>query len=193
MDYNLDRKSNRSNSRTGSENTRSNSRTGSENTRSNSRTGSENTKLNSRTGSEKKGAGQTNKITEKLTADYIKLNPEMWPKIPVGAHIRYIKKNKSGENLSREQRFKSGGYVRNQYNKDGKGGLVIENKPNGNKYNAGYISYPLAFESVEELWKKYDRNSYIELCLINSILTVKQKQIDDHEERISRLEKHTHC
>ena len=123
------------------------------------------------------------------SAGYFIVHPEMWDHIATGSHIRYMKKDK-GDGKSSGERFKPGGFVRNHFETDlGKKMLMIENKPHGNKDMPGYITFPIAYEDVEILWKKYDRGSFIEIHLIHQSLLQKKEQIRDLTARVEALEK----
>ena len=125
-----------------------------------------------------------------LSNGYIQIHPQLWDHIPIGAHVRYVKKD-VGDNLDRCDRFKPGGFVRNHYtSKKGESIITIENMPGGSKYqksNSEYISFPLDYNNIEELWKKYDKDSFIEIHLINNSLSRKNKQIEELNNSVAEL------
>jgi hypothetical protein len=128
-------------------------------------------------------------IQELLSEGYIGVHPSLWDYIPTGSHIRYVKKDVAKAGLSREERFKPGGFIRNHFTTDqGKKMLMIETKPGGKAGQFGYVSFPVAYEDIEELWKKYDRNAFVEIHLISMSLAQKKKQIEELNERVKKLE-----
>lgn len=139
------------------------------------------------------GAKKTHIYSEEeirnLTSDgYIMVFPGLWDHIPKGAHIRFLKKD-NGAGLSRGMRFKPGGFVRNHYvTDDGKKMMIIENKPSGKSGEFGYISFPLSYEDLEIIWKKYDHDAFIEIHLIYNSLAQKKQQIEELTSRVNRLE-----
>lgn len=139
--------------------------------------------------SETVGKKYTEEDIQKLLSNgYISVHPALWDHIPTGAHIRYVKKD-DGNKKSRAERFKPGGFVRSHFSTDeGKKMLMIETRPGGARGEPGYISFPLAYEDVDELWKKYDRYSFIEIHLIYTSLAQKKKQIEDLAARVNKLE-----
>lgn len=123
-----------------------------------------------------------------LCDGYILVHSQLWDYIPPGAHIRYVCKDTNGTS-ARGERFKPGAFVRNHFTtREGIKMLMLETKPGGKKRDAGYFSYPIAFGEIEELWKKYDRGSFIEIHLIHNSLAQKKQQIETLEARIQRLE-----
>jgi hypothetical protein len=123
-----------------------------------------------------------------LTKDYIKLTEEYFDHIPNGAHIRYVKKQKDGEPVTpAEDRFRPGGFLQSHFEKDGKKFMLIGNKI-ATKGKPGDITFPVAYEDIQLLWKKYDYHAFIEIHLILASLKQKQKTIEELEARISRLE-----
>lgn len=128
------------------------------------------------------------KIQELLSDGYIKVTSSLWDYIPTGSHIRYLKRD-DGSGAPKSKRFKPGGFVRSHFvTEDGKKMLMIENKPNGKRGDPGYVTFPVAYEDVEELWKKYDRFAFIEIHLIYVSLAQKKKQIEELSARVKTLE-----
>lgn len=120
-----------------------------------------------------------------LLDGYINVHPTLWDYIPTGAHIRFIKKAGG----TRTERFKPGGFVKNHFTGDGgKKFLMIETKPNGRPGQDKYRTFPIAYEDMEEIWKKYDRTAFIEIHLISTSLAQKKKQIEDLTARVGKLE-----
>jgi len=52
-----------------------------------------------------------------------------------------------------------------------------------------HVTYPLAYDEIDELWKKYDAGAFIEIHLIYGSLQRKEKKIAELEARILALEK----
>lgn len=128
-------------------------------------------------------------VQELLSAGYICVHPALWDHIPNGAHIRYVKKPGPGKQLPQYKRFKPGGFIKSHFESKGKKMLMIETKPGGRQGQHGYINFPIAYEDIEELWKKYDRDAFIEIHLIYSSLAQKKKQIEELMARVDALER----
>ena len=123
-----------------------------------------------------------------LTSEgYLKVHPSLWDHIPAGAHIRYIKKD-DGSGKERRARFRLGGFVRNHFADNDKKMMTIETKPNGQRGDVGYLSYRISYDTIELLWKKYDKFSFIEIHLIHNSLAQKKQKIEELEKRTQRLE-----
>ena len=118
---------------------------------------------------------------------YLKIDEELWDHIEEGSHIRFIKKG-SGPIT---ERYKSGGFVKCHFvNKDTSAKcLMLETKPGGKPSDFGYRSFPIAYENISEIWKKYPRGSYTEVHMIVASLSQKKDQIKRLEERVSTLER----
>jgi hypothetical protein len=129
-------------------------------------------------------------IAEMLADGYINVNSALWDYIPAGAHIRYFKKSPSGAPaLPRTKRFKPGGFVRNHYSTDdGKKIIQIETRIGGKIGHDGYVTFPVKYDDIDEIWKKYDKDAFIEIHLIYSSLAQKKKQIEDLTARVAHLE-----
>ena len=119
---------------------------------------------------------------------YFGVHPALWDHIPSGAHIRYVRKD-AGDNLQRTERFKPGGFVNRHFTtEEGKKMLMIETRIGGKKGDPGYISFPLCYDDIENLWKKYDRSAFVEIHLIYSTMVKQKMQIEELNSRIKRLE-----
>lgn len=115
---------------------------------------------------------------------YINVHPSLWDHLPNGAHMRYFKKGPQ----ARTERFKPGGFIKNRFtNAEGKKFIMVETIPGG-KGGAGYIQFPLAYEDINQLWKKYDHGAFIEIHLISTSLAQKKKQIEELTARLTKLE-----
>lgn len=123
----------------------------------------------------------------KLTSTgYISLRRDLWDHIPNGAHIRYVKKD-NGQGLTPGQRFKPGGFVRTRAN-EGKT-LIICNNIKGKRGDPDYISFPLAYDNIETIWKKYDYGACIEILLTQNSLARKSREIDALQKAVAGLER----
>lgn len=148
----------------------------------------------------KKPKSYTKDDIKSLTSTgYILVAKELWDYIPTKSHVRYAK---NGED-SIESRFKPGGFVRNHFlTSNNKKGLVLENKIGGKQGDKDYISFPIVFDDIDKIWKKYPKDAFIEIHLINNSLAAKKAQIntlsmqimsiqqdlDDKKSRIEQLE-----
>jgi hypothetical protein len=84
----------------------------------------------------------------------------------------------TGAGLARGARFRPGGFIKNHFvTPEGKKMITVESRPGGS--GAGYFSYPIAYEDIDELWKKYDRAAFVEIHLIHSSLAQKKRQIEE--------------
>jgi len=125
-----------------------------------------------------------------LAEGYIRISPLMYDKIPPGARICYVKRDKN-EGLARAARFRPGGYViSNSVDiSNGKRAFRMENRYRGKRGDPGYIEYSLYLENIEELFKQYDPAIIIEMQLIFNSLAEKKQQIDDLTEKVAILER----
>lgn len=123
-----------------------------------------------------------------MTTDYIKLTEEYFDHIPNGAHIRYVKKQKPGENKTPEERFKPGGFIQSHFVKDDKKFFLLGNKVTTKQGKAGDITFPVAYEDVQVLWKKYDYHAFVEIHKLLTSLKEKQKAIEELQARVTKLE-----
>lgn len=126
-------------------------------------------------------------IRDATAEGYIMVFPGLWDHIPAGAHIKFLKKDK-GAGKPRGERFKPGGFVRNHFELNGKQMIMVETKPGGSRNDKGYISFPLAYEDLEIIWKKYDKDAFIEIHLIYNSLAQKKQQIEELIARVDKLE-----
>lgn len=90
----------------------------------------------------------SDKIQEMLE-NYNEIPKSEWLNLPIGSHIRYMKK--SGD-------FKPGGFIRVKKNGD-KSHFLLENVPFGSKSsNSNYSSWVMNFDSVSKIFAK-DKNA----------------------------------
>lgn len=99
---------------------------------------------------------------KKLLEGYIEVPSELYEQIPVGAHVRYLKKGTEPAGI----RFKPGSYVKNHWtNKDGTKFIQLQNRAYdiGGK---GYFEFPITPNNVEKIWKKISDDFLIEYILM---------------------------
>jgi len=120
-------------------------------------------------------------IRDLITGAYTSVPPDMWEFIPSGSHVRYLKRG--AEPLG--ERFKPGGYVRYQHEKDGKKMMILENRQGGS--GAGYASWPVAFEGVESVWKKHAPEVFVEMHMIHNSLAQKKRQLAELTAAVTAL------
>lgn len=128
-------------------------------------------------------------IKKLLSCGYINVHKQLWEYIPNGAHIRYFRKG----NEPRNERFRPGGFVHCQFTSDGKKMLKIGTSPpwrnqEGNAGNANSIKFNIAYDEISEIWKKYERNAFIELHLFHTVFLQKKAHIENLESRVKKLE-----
>ncbi len=121
-------------------------------------------------------------IDEKLSG-YVRVISQLWEHLPLKCHIRYFKRGE-GTHIDR---FKSGGFLKAVIRgANGVESLVLENKINGN--GRGYISFSIKVETIDELWKKYAYDAYIEIHMMSASLAQKKVQIEELSKRLAILE-----
>lgn len=126
---------------------------------------------------------------KELLSGYFKVHETLFEHLPPGDHIRYFRKNLGKEKKPFLGRFKLGGFVKGHYmNSDKKKYIQIETKLRGDDSTHGYAQYSIAYDDIEEMWKKYNTGSFIEIHLIETSLSCKKKQIQELTERVADLE-----
>jgi hypothetical protein len=124
-------------------------------------------------------------INEMLANGYLSIVREMWEYIPAGSHVRFFKKGNGSPNV----RFRPGGYIKKHYlTADGKRILLMETVRGGTNSTPGYITYPMALDDLDQIWKRYPEEFYVEMHLIYNSLVRKDKQINDLLSRLTALE-----
>jgi hypothetical protein len=122
-----------------------------------------------------------NTLTEpqlnKILLDYLFVPPDLYEYLPPGAHIICMKK---------KQEFRSGFVVK--HIRIGKElGVLIENKLNG-KNQPAYFKITVVFSDMVKIYKKYDRNTYIESKIMMDKFKDYDKQITHLNNKIKLLE-----
>lgn len=126
----------------------------------------------------------TDEEIDNMTRNYILVPAELLADIPVGSHIRYIKKDPTGE-TPRGLRFKPGGYVQKIITKqaDGKKYIVLDNRIGGAKS----ITWSIQVDAIETVWKRLDNS--IEMHLMRASLEHKMQLINDLTAEVKRIAK----
>lgn len=132
---------------------------------------------------------------KKLLLGYTSIDSSKWSDIPLDSHIRYFKKDGT---------FVRGGFVVNHwFNKDKKPFIHLAN--NIKKGGKGYITWPVAHESVSKIYKKIETNASssnsVELDTVKmktseivnqlnkmtDIIKRQQAKIDTHEADLKKI------
>lgn len=123
----------------------------------------------------------TNVQIKKLLEGYIPVSVGKWGDIPNKSHIRYFKKDGT---------FVRGGFVSSHWlNKEGKPFIHLENSF---KKGKGYASWPVAHESVKQIYKKISRDSGIEMDTVRTktteMITHMNKIVEAMKSQKSRID-----
>ena len=93
---------------------------------------------------------------KELLVGYIQVAVDRWVDVPVGSHVRYVK---------RDGVFVRGGFVTSHWlNAEGKKFIHLAN--NIARGGTGYVTWPVAHESLVTLYKKVDAKSGIEIDVV---------------------------
>jgi hypothetical protein len=122
-------------------------------------------------------------IAHILVNGYIKITPELWEYLPEGSQVCFFKQGADARNL----RFRPGGFIKRHYiSQEGKKVFYMETSLS--KTSDGYLTYPMAYDDVAELYKRYSRECFVEMHLMSMSLAQKSKQIADLLSRVEKLE-----
>lgn len=115
-------------------------------------------------------------IQELLADGYMLVLPQLWDRIPKGAHIMYF----TTGDAPKCERFNTGGFVNWHLipNETGLKEFKLESRLNGAGF-PGHRYYNVKYDDIDELWKKYDAASFVEVYLIRGSLIAKSKQIEE--------------
>lgn len=129
--------------------------------------------------------GMTHTAMEEKLIGYVKIESSMVAHIPIRSHVRYIEKGVGPQ----ESRFKIGGFVKSLIAGDNKmiKSIVLENKIGGLVGSAGYFAWTIDIASLDELWKKYSHESFIEIHMLLGSLQTKKSAIADLDTQVSEL------
>ena len=117
-------------------------------------------------------------IKELLSSDYLLIHPSLYDHIPIGSHIRYFTICAEAPN----KRFHRGGFVRGRKEENDVKYFVLSYS----KYNnAG--KFLVSYETLEQLWKKYATDAYIEIHMISASLAEKNTRIERLEALVKKL------
>ena len=115
---------------------------------------------------------------------YFCIHQDLYDFIPKGSYIRYFKRGT--EPIG--DRFKLGGYIKSRTTyADGAKAFLFENKLYGAKNTQGYVVYSISYNDIDELWKRYNYDSFIELHLIQNSLAKKNSEIEQLRTEIASL------
>lgn len=112
-------------------------------------------------------------IGELLGKDYILIHPSLYDHIPIGSHVRYFVTGDGPKNT----RFRRGGFLTERFaDADG----VKRMRFGVSKFGSGPSkrSWTVPYGDLEQIWKKYCLDSYIEIHLISASLAEKKRQIE---------------
>lgn len=107
---------------------------------------------------------------------YKELSEEEWSKLPVRAHVRYLRKDGS---------WKPGGYVRNHFTKDGQSGMYLENKFDSKA--AGYASWPIMQLDIKKIWVRAPIVEEDEITKIKQYCKALEARLSATEARFEKL------
>lgn len=131
----------------------------------------------------------TEEEMNELINECITVAPDLWEFLGNGSFIRYVRKNIEEESLDVLQRFRFGAYIKfkctDKYTNERK--FIMENIRNG-EGKPKYVVFPLKYNAIETLWKKYDESVTIELNLIHNSLEKKDVQLKELNTRLTAVE-----
>jgi hypothetical protein len=126
-----------------------------------------------------------------LTSGYITIHKSLYDHIPIGSRCRYM--------LVEGARICHGGYVKAHiaaHSVETDGVIVhhdrmflFETVRKGSALDPIYTTFPVAYNEIAELWKKYPYDCIVEMHLIYASLAKKNKQIAELMRRVTALEK----
>lgn len=124
---------------------------------------------------ESNAAMSTAEIKDMLR-DYFKVNKSLWTHLPQGSRICYYR---IGEEPAHE-RFRRGGYLcAIIVIADGSQRMVIESRKGGRPGDRGYYRYSVAVSSIDEIWKLFGGEVFVELYLLQNSLIRKRQEMAD--------------
>lgn len=112
-------------------------------------------------------------ISELLGKEYILIHPSLYDHIPIGSHVRYFVAGDDPKNA----RFHRGGFLTERFaDADG----VKKMRFGVSKFGSGPSkrSWTMSYGDLEQVWKKYCLDAYIEIHLISASLAEKKRQIE---------------
>lgn len=125
----------------------------------------------------------TQSLIDERLSGYVRVIPQLWEHLPLKCHIRYFKRG----DATHIDRFKPGGFLKAVIRgANGVDSLILENKINGS--GRGYISFNVKVDTIDELWKKYAYDAYIEIHMMSASLAQKKVQIEELSKRLAILE-----
>jgi hypothetical protein len=127
-------------------------------------------------------------IDNLLTDDYFNVPSKYWKSIPIGAHIRVFKRAAVCGSDSRGARFRPGGFVKSHMMRGEEHIIVLETILHG-KEERGNIVFPMSTLDLDEIWKKTDRNAYIEITLMSETIRKYESENKNLKNRVDKMEK----
>jgi hypothetical protein len=121
-------------------------------------------------------------IKNRLT-DYFKVPRELWKSIPPRSHVRYFVKDRDDASLN--ARFRVGGFVTYIKSDEDAEYFGLERDLMNGANNA---RWSVQFADVDTIWKKYARESIVELQMIFESLLQKKEQIEALERSVAALD-----
>jgi hypothetical protein len=109
---------------------------------------------------------------------------EMWDYLSVGSFIRYVRVGAE----PREERFRYGGYIKSFFvSSDGIKCILLESRRAGRVGDPGYFKYSITLNNVEEIWKQFGGDVFIELYLLQNSLLRKEREISALNNTVTNL------
>ena len=71
--------------------------------------------------------------------------------------------------------------------RDDKYVFQMETIKGGNPRQVGYVLYPMAYSDLQQVWKQYPRDSFVEIHMIYMSLAKKNAEIKDLVKSVSEL------
>jgi hypothetical protein len=144
---------------------------------------------------EETNSGYTNEQIANFVNGYLKVGESLWDYIPIGAHVRYFRKNRPGDNYGKNELFRKGGFLI---------GHGVNPRTDEEYFNISLAYVPaerislvvrdpakfyiLKRVDIDTLYKKYSYENYIENIHIIASLRQKNDIIAALDARIKRLE-----
>lgn len=114
-------------------------------------------------------------FVERKLVDYLLVPPDMYNKIPVGAHIRYVTYGPEPY----EARFNTGGFVKMKWlhKKTNKPMMKLTYKRDS--FGDARDEHCICLDNVVEVYKKHHYESIIEIKALMATIEIQQKQINE--------------
>jgi hypothetical protein len=86
---------------------------------------------------------------------------QLWHMIPEGSQVRFFKRGTG----AREERYRPGGYIKS-HNVAGGMKIMMMQTCHAIK-DPNYLVYPMRLDDLEEVWKKWPKDAFVELTIMN--------------------------